>query len=375
MKNIFKRYFKLKQNGFSYSKEFIDEFLNLNFDKKEFFTFEIAQKILTFKNKLQDCNLKILIHLPPFELSPAGFSIYTNLYENLVHLGIDCRFLQFSDDINLALKEFTPNVFLTSDDSDYIERICWDKIADYKLYNNLLVGLTASLEEYGSSPLEGRLNWAKYNHIDFYYSWRSQEYLQERKEYKLFYNYGFKIISIEFGANILKFHPVISNSIKQLDYIFFGSVNPQKKNRFKNYFTRITNNYKGAVYGPGWEWYKNDVAFSDQKYYYSASKVCLNLHLDEQILWPCELNERTYILGACNVPQLIDNPALLSSRYNIDNFYSADTPENYFDVFNYMLSNYDEVEYKTNKIFLETISKHTYFDRVEDFIRNISLLF
>ncbi len=371
MYNQLKTFFNINKNHINNDNDLLNDFLNFKFENNHTLPIEVINKIILYKNKYHESILNILIHIPPYELSPAGYSIYTNISENLLHMGIKCCYLHFDDDINLVLEKFSPNVFLSSDDSNYINNINWTSISKYRLKNNLLIGLTASIEEYGNSSLSKRLDWAKFNNINFYYSWRSNEYLKTRESYKLFYDYGFNIFSIEFGANILKYYPCNLDTNKFIDYIFFGSINPQKKIRFKNYFSKISNNYNGIIYGPGWQWTKDDIPFDKQKLYYQTSKVGLNLHLDEQIIWPCELNERTYILGACKVPQLIDNPALLNKRYDTNNLYSANTPNDYNELFKYMLNNYEEVKFKTNNIYLETISKHTYFDRIDGFINNL----
>jgi spore maturation protein CgeB len=128
------------------------------------------------------------------------------------------------------------------------------------------------------------------------------------------------------------------------------------------------------IWGPGWPWAKTEILLENQKLYYSKSKIALNLHLQEQIDWPCELNERTYILAACKVPQLLDNPALIKYRFSEDSYFSATSPKEYLQLMNYMIQNEEEVKWRTDKIYEEVLSKHTTFHRMEHFISFLNTL-
>ncbi len=96
--------------------------------------------------------------------------------------------------------------------------------------------------------------------------------------------------------------------------------------------------------------------------------------MNEQIEWPCELNERTYILAACKVPQLLDNPALLKYRFNEGSYFSASNPKDYLDLMKYMLQNTNDVISRTEKMYEEVINKHTTFHRMENFISFLNKL-
>ena len=112
---------------------------------------------------------RILIHVPSPEHSPAGYSLFTNLAESLEFIGIPTRILDWNGNTALELTQFNPTVFLTSDHETYLSRIDWRAIGIYQRNNRLRVGLTASLEEYGNTPLLIRLKWAASHNIDFYY--------------------------------------------------------------------------------------------------------------------------------------------------------------------------------------------------------------
>jgi hypothetical protein len=329
---------------------------------------EIKEILNHFDLKYAGCDLKILIHLPSQLLSPGGHSVFINIFETLTFMGVRTELLNWDDDFETKFTEFKPTIFISSDDKNYIDRINWLFIKNYKKDNKLKVGLTASIEEYGNTPLKNRISWSLDNEIDFYYSFRAKEYTDSRKEYEPFFKNGFQFCNIEFGANLLRFYPVYNPS-KKIDYIFFGSTNFAKQKRYLDFFTPILKSkYIGLIWGPGWPWAQIDIPLENQKYFYSKSKIALNLHLTEQIEWPCEINERTYILAACKIPQLLDNPALLKYRFNEDSYFSASNPNSYLELMNFMMYNSNEVESRTERMYQEVLTKHTTFHRMEHFV-------
>ena len=368
--------FRFNASIFKFPKQSVQEFIHL---KKHFETLEpqidgaILEKISFFKNLYENSQLRILIQVPTLEFSPGGFSIFSNMIENLNHMGIPAKPLFFNDDTKDVLDRFKPNILLSSDHKAYLDRIDWDTVNTYKQISKLKVGLTASLEAYGNSPLASRLEWANDHQIDFFYNFRAKEYTDSRAEYHVFREFGYSIINMEFGVNLLKFSPQLSLK-KPYDYLFFGSVNPDKSQRYSDYFGKIHKNYKGMIYGPGWPWAGEEIPLELQKYYYGLAKVGLNLHLPEQIEWACELNERTYILGICKIPQLIDRPALLLNRYSENSMFIATDPEEYLHTFQYILANPELAKEKAEYAFMETLEKHTSFHRLESFIKNLESL-
>ncbi len=366
------------QNNLDFQNNFrnIDEFLSLMHTlPKELHPDNIAilNKVLLNKNKHSNSSFRILIHIPSINISPGGFSIFNNFLDNLKHMGVNAQCLNFEDNLNDILSSFKPNILMSSDDIMFINNIDWELIQQYKKDHNLKVGLTASISAYGNTSVNERLEWA-YSKIDFYYSFRAKEYVESREDYLPFFKQGYKILYIEFGANLLNFFP-LREVEKKFDYLFFGSINPTKTLRYKNYFSKIVENHQGYIYGNGWPWSKVDIPLKTQNYYYPLTKIGLNLHLDEQIEWCCELNERTYILGITRTPQLIDMPALLGRRYDLNNMFCAQTPQEYKDLFNYMLINEEECKYKSNLIFQETLKKHTMFDRIDHFLEQIKTIY
>ena len=323
--------------------------------------------LATFKNRYAAlAQLRILIHLPDRNVSPAGNFLFENLRQSLDFLGIATAILDWHDRELHILESFEPTIFLTSDHRTYLERINWNRLDAYRLKHALKLGLTASLEEYGNTGLTGRLKHARDRRVDFYYSFRTAEYLQQRREYFPFFDSGYDILSVEFGANILHYYPEPEIQ-PDLDFVFFGSVNPDKGARYVEYFSKIFQEFPGYIDGVGWAKLKTKADQKIQRYIYARARVGINLHLDEQIKWPNELNERTYVLAACGVPQIVDNPALLASRFSPEAFFVARNPREYFRLFREALNSPEERTRRSLIALNEVYSRHTTLHRASQF--------
>jgi len=316
---------------------------------------------------------RVLVHLPSKGVSPAGASLFGNLVESLQYIGINVLALSWeATELPTALDQFRPTVLLTSDSRAYLEKIDWSLIRAYRKTAELRVGLTASLAEYGNTPLDLRLEWARKNNVDFFYSFRTPEYLEGRKEYRPFFLEGYKILSVEFGANPLLYFPV--EATRDLKYVFLASSNPDKWPRYFEYLPPILKRYPGFLNGPGWSWSAQSSARGEHRFVYARAQVGLNLHLQESIDWPNELNERTYILAACGTPQLIDSPALLPQRFSSDASFVAKNPKEYLGLFRDILGNPQEASRRARVALEEVFSKHTTFHRAESLVQQISRL-
>jgi len=334
---------------------------------------EQAKKV--FKGKLSSLSgTRILAHLPSPKNSPAGFSLITNLLQSLNYIGVEAEAWCQEDDIEAALNRFKPSIFIISDYAPFLNQVDWDVMRRFRLNHNLKLGLTASLEQYGNTPLRQRLAWAESHGVDFYYSYRSPEYVEMRSEYKPFIESGYPILCVEFGVNPLHYYPV-PGIRKDLNYVFLASSNQDKWDRYFAFLGDVLASCPGYISGPGWSFAKEFTFQTDRdRYLYARAKVGLNLHITEQIEWACELNERTYMLAACGVPQLVDNPALLSKRFNPDGFFIVDTPARYKELFGEMVHGSVDVVKAALLSQKETLENHTTFHRAETFAFSLDKL-
>jgi len=313
---------------------------------------------------------RILIQIPDPTFSPAGYSLFSNLLESLNYIGVPAEALPWDREMGSLLEEFKPTVLLSSDSHEYLKRIDWRAIQQYKSNSRLKVGLSATLEEYESTPLLPRLTWAKQYGIDFYYSYRDESYVKSRKEYLPFFEAGFQIIHIPFGANILHYYPVAGFE-RDLNYVLMAS----RKREHIQYLENITKNYSGFLDGPGWQQVKH-FRFNRERdrYIYARAKVGLNIHLPEQIDWACELNERTYQLAACGVPQLVDHPMLLDKVFGSESFFIANSPTEYDELFKELIQNPQMGIDKAMRAQREVFASHTTLHRAKSLVNKLEIL-
>jgi len=330
-----------------------------------------SQVLEVFKDKCRAVsNLRIMIHVPPKHISPGGFSLFSNLADSIDYLGVPVKKLFWSDNFAAVLGDFSPTHLLTSDHRAYLDRIDWGRVAEYSKSHNFSVGLTASIEPQGALTLRDRLSWGESHKIAFYYGFRAQEYYAELEGYRHYSELGYDIFSLEFGANPLLYYPV-SVPERDLDYVFLASSNIDKHDQYFEWLPGIVSGNAGFIDGPGWYRIKRYAPREIHRFLYSRGKVGLNLHINDSLKWASELNERTYILAACGIPQLIDNPKLLFKRFSKEAVFSASTPEEYADLYRYILSNPKEAEQKALKSLEEVYSRHTTFHRAESLINRL----
>jgi hypothetical protein len=316
---------------------------------------------------------RIMIHLPPVERSPGGHSLFRNLGESLRFIGIPTELVTWTDPFAERIDTFRPTVFLSSDAPDYLGRIDWRYFAAYRADHPCLVGLTASIPEYGNSPLPGRLRWAAEHEVDFYYSFRAPAYLESRRSYRPFFEEGYRILSVEFGANPLLYRPV-PGVARDLDYVFLASSNSDKRPRYYEYLAGILAEHPGFINGPGWSHSRAIARAEVHRFLYARARVGINLHIADSIDWPSELNERTYILAACGVPQLVDGAKLLPDRFPADAFFVADNPRDYQRLFGEILAHPEEAFRRARVALRHVFARHTTFHRAEAFLQQLQSL-
>lgn len=324
--------------------------------------------LLDYKDKYSDLEgLRVLVHIPPIEMSAGGHSVFNNMVESLKYIGIPAVALPWKHNLQVILDEFKPTIFLTSNNTVYLENINWIDIRKYKDSNKLLIGLSASPDDFANPHLD-RLNWIRSNSIDFFFGFRSEEYFLERREnYAPILDSGYSIFSWEFGANVMAYYPV-NNPVKDLNYVFLASSNSDKRERYLAWLTKLVKKYPGFINGPGWFKINKNLPQKAHKHIYARAKIGINLHIDDSIKWPSELNERTYILAASGVPQLIDDAKLLDRRFDVKGFFVASSPEEYFTLFEYALNNPEEARDRALIALKEVYDRHTTFHRAEKFV-------
>jgi hypothetical protein len=300
--------------------------------------------------------------------------MFSSMVSSLSYLGIQVDTTEVGVPMDEKLISLRPTLFLSSDNAYFTSTVDWELLNRWRRETGMRVGLTASIEAYGNTALPFRLMAARQNGVDFFYSFRSREYLHERPDYHLFFEEGYKIHSIEFGANPLLYYPVPVKQ-KDIDYIFLASSNPTKLDRMVPYLGPVFSQYEGFIGGTGWQKVDCWPSLSANKFLFSRAKIGVNLHLKDQILWANEVNERTYILAACGIPQLTDAPKLLLKRFSDKSLFKAQSPKEYLEQFEFILSNPAVAEQRALQGLREVYASHTTFHRAESFVLQLYRLY
>jgi hypothetical protein len=338
--------------------------------------YELKKKVENeFRNTYRGkTDLRILVQVPDQAFSPGGYSAFSNFLEALQFMGVEAFDHGWNDKTEELLARHKPNVLLITDHADFLKRVDWDAIARYKKDHRLDIGLLAHLEEYGNTPLPGRLAWAKEHDVRFYFSFRNEAYFRNRAGYKPFFDAGYDILPLEFGANILHYYPV-PNISRDLDYVLLASANWTKGIHYKELAGRIVSRYAGFIDGDGWK-HAQKFAFNKERdrYVYARGKVGLNFHLPEQIEWACEVNERTHQLAACGIPQLVDNAKRIPELYGPETLFVGSTRAEFESHFNRILSDPNYAQECALRAQKEAFEKHTTFHRADVFLTKLTSL-
>ncbi len=319
-------------------------------------------------------DLRVLVHIPAQGDSPGGWSAFMNMADSLTYMGVPTRILACAQNLQQVLHEFEPNLLLSGDHPIFTSNLDWSAIHRYRVDAALKVGLYTGPEPYGLDYSAERALWAESVHANFFFSFRTPAYVASNNAYVPYLEAGFQFAHIPFGANILQYHPV-PRVQRDLPFVFLASQNPSKFRRYQQFMGKILANFGGFVDGPGWR-HSRGFNFNRERdrYLYARARVGLNLHLDEQIDEPCEVNERTFQLAACGVPQLVDNPALLSILFGQESMFVARTPKEYAELFEWMLTDEEACASSALAAQNEVFARHTTFHRVLDFVEQIRLV-
>lgn len=316
---------------------------------------------------------RVLIHLPDFGVSPAGYSLFRNLGAGLAWLGVPVRFWDYGSPLGPHLDDFRPTVLLSIDHVWYRLASDGPDTADALAYQRecpLALGLSSNHGTSDPAVLGRQLAVARDLGVTFFYSFQCPAYVE--RHYRAFAAHGFAVASVEFGANPLVYFP-LPGVRRDLEFVFLASSNAEKWGRYFEYLPRLLARHPGLIVGPGWS-RSGASSLPDEQAnrLYARARVGLNLHVPFQIAEPSELNERAYNLAAAAVPQLLDRPALLPDRLSQGAVFTADNPAEYEALFAYILDHPEEAFTRGVRSMQEVLSRHTLFHRADALLRFVA---
>ncbi len=338
---------------------------------------EVREQVLTkFKDSWRSAadRWRVLIHLPNFIVSPAGYSLFWNLGAGIKWLGIPVAFWEHGTPIDAHLRDFEPTLLLSIDHIWYgLSREVdgpASAIKSYRQGRQLALGLSSNHFSTDPAILSPQLDLGRALGVDFYYSFQCPESVTQR--YQPHRDRGFPVLSLEFAANPLVYYP-LTGVPRDVDYVYLAATNFEKWARCCEYLAEPLARHPGLIVGPGWTNAAAAMVTEDQaRALYARARIGLNLHVPFQIADPSEINERAYNLAACAVPQLTDRPALLRERLGERAVFAADSPTEYAELFEFILSHPDESRKRGLRAMEEILAAHTVFHRAESLFRFVS---
>lgn len=314
-------------------------------------------------NKYIKSTIRILIQAERPGVGIGSFSIFNNWVKALNYMGIDAEIVYNDESILDKINLFNPTLFFTSDSSTYLKKIDWDALNEYRKSNKLLLAFTASSFHDGNTANEPRLEFAIKNKVDFFISFRTNEYIDDFLS--TWKKAGFDVLSIPFSANPL-YHYYIPSEEKYIDYIFLASNNPDKSNQHISYLKGDIIKKNTLINGPGWtNSFNTWIPQSKHSLFYSKSKIGLNLHIDISLNYNSEINERTFILSACGVFQICDKPLAMNNFFDENAIITADNEKEYHDFCRYFISRpHERLKYSKNAI-KQLYDNNTTFNRMD----------
>lgn len=324
-----------------------------------------------FAGRWSHSSVRVLIHSPPPEKALAWASNMKNILDCLRFMGIAAERHAWDAPIEASLTKHRPNVFLTIWHDDYLRRINWSAITEYRAQSELLVGINAPEEElYGRDLVRELIRWSKKHGISFFFKDRPREYVSS--SYGRFWDAGYDVVALEYGANPLVYRPVEEVAV-DIDYCFLGSLHRDKWSRYLAYFRPILKGYRGFLLGPGWPTGpQKTLPPRTHRFIYARASAGLNLHHETQLKLPVELNERTYNLASAGIPQVIDSPLLLPQRFTDEMVFRADTPADYLKQFNVTLEDPCEARRRALNAHDHVLRHHTMFHRLSEFLADLN---
>lgn len=318
---------------------------------------------------------RVLLFRPNFGINPAGNSLFRNLGDGLEFCGVPVAYWDEGAPLADRLAAARPTVLLGIDHQWYgpdpaVGREAVAALRDYRRTGRLALGLSSNHFPTDPAALAAQFDQAAALGVDFFVSFQAEPVVRAR--YRPFAARGFRVLSLEFGANPLAFHPV-PGVPRDLDYVYLASSNYEKVDRAAAFLGAVLRDHAGVLLGPGWPRAAAARLPDDQlRYLYARARVGINLHVPFQIREACELNERAYNLAACGVPQVVDAPPLLTDRFRPGSVYAAATPAEYAAQFRRALADPAEAAGRAADALDDVLAGHTVFhraDRLVGFLR------
>lgn len=363
-----------KYKGLSYT-EFINytkgSIQNLSKNTKEHPLFEKGyalreKSIGTFKNVIR-ANFKVAVQVPPSNFSPGGFSFYNGLVQTLQWMGGEV--IQFWP--VLPNDESTENLDLMIVGNFHAYSIALEQqVTNQQTVKARQILATVDLMSTDIQMPENIILKAISKGVTGFISHYFDPFVSESKFSEVAAKFDVPVYSLPIGLNALYHYPE-QFICPVYNCLFLASANYDKAKRTFEYLQMVSEDKYSCIMGPGWPW-SNSFAMQPgaEKKIMSFFKVSLNLHLQSQIDYETEINERVYINAATGTPQITDAPALIHKLFPSSSFI-AQTPMQYSALVKALLHEPFKFQ-QEQSLWMDTVfTKHTLFHRISNLLNSL----
>jgi spore maturation protein CgeB len=331
--------------------------------------------------------MRILYHIPNRHNLYAGRFIYEGYRDAFQDCGHVFTTFTNQDRLGDVLESARPDLFLTGTHPLYVRALDLGALRAWRGKGMLTLVNTEPLEypaDVGHS-LGRRTELMELIRAggfgDAYYSYFQPERMRDFVQAS-----GQPHHTVLLAANKLRHYPVAPRAELQSDAAFIGAYLPRKRATFARLLEPLRARWNVRVYGRDWtrrdRWlgvlqrgsqYLNlrlldrlrplDVPLDLERAIYSATKIGLNIHEEQQRAQGEDFNERTFKILACGAFELCDDVAVIRRYFTPDELVLASDAD-WLATFEYFERHADERQRIQERGTHKVVTQHTYHNRV-----------
>lgn len=340
-------------------------------------------------------SLKILYHIPSLETVYAARFIYEGYKDAFTDLGHTFRPLTSSMNLADTLKEYQPDIFISSLNRYALKFLDLDLIKNYRKKNMVFFTQirpwkkqTVQYEAAGLEDdtfLRGLIKQGLAGDVFFHWIEQEDPVMQGFSK-----STGYPFHTILLAANKNQYF-YEKDPKYNADISYVGSLLPDKKVFIKKHIMPLFKQYNVKVYGSDWTKYdtflgyvqkagqffnieplkkvrKIKLPLDDERKVYSSSVISLNIHEEHQRLFGSDFNERTLKIPASGGFEISDYVSAIRKYFTADEIVMAKDTNDWFDKIKYYIDNPEKRLSIIKKGQTKVLKHHTYHNRVEQII-------
>lgn len=339
--------------------------------------------------------IKILYHIPSLETVYAARFIYEGYKDAFLELGYPFKPLTSEDNLKDFLKEYRPDIFISSLNPYTLKFLDLDLLKEYRkkgmIFFNQIGLWNVSFNQFGSQSLRsqsGLVNLIKKGLAgDIFFNWYQQDDPAMDGFTKAT---GYPFYTVILAANPKLYYNDFDKKFSS-NISFVGSYLPEKRKFINERITPLRKKYAVSVYGSDWTFSnrmlgyiqkagqyfnisllkkvrKLPLSLDDERKVYSSSVISLNIHEDHQRKFGHDFNERTFKILACGGFEICDNIRVLRKYFSEEELVIGENKNDWFDKIDYYLKNPEKRKAIIKTGQRKVLREHTYKNRVDQFI-------